>query len=228
MNRWILQLFLSIAAAISPLSAAFVTPHACNNPKANAASSVMNDRAPCLFNERIPREENNPHINATQPNEEPEKAPKRTNKPSDPRGLLFRQQQTADPFRADFRDSSEPRLMTTFAGGTSLMFEMIAKRMLDWGNEAKPFDLESEKIVTGVLPRWHPHPGISDANPDFRKLPPAMNNQGRRFKEHCIISFGSNQISNKSAIFYRICEKYMAKCEETQQTQCMEKCLAHL
>lgn len=126
--------------------------------------------------------------------------------PSEPYDLLFQQQNT-DPFRADFRDGSEPKLMTTFGGGTSLMFEMIAKRMLDWGNEAKPYLLESENgriksppkatttetttttsteggatlpvDVSGkVLPRWHPHSGISDANPNFRSQAPAMTNQG--------------------------------------------------
>jgi len=29
-----------------------------------------------------------------------------------------------------------------------------------------------------VLPRWHPHGGISDVNPSFRTAPPVMNNQG--------------------------------------------------
>ena len=30
----------------------------------------------------------------------------------------------------------------------------------------------------GVLPRWHPHGGISDVNPSFRSSPPAMNSRG--------------------------------------------------
>lgn len=119
--------------------------------------------------------------------------------PSEPCDLLF-QQQITDPFRADFRDGSEPQLMTTFGGGTALMFEMIAKRMLDWGNEAKPYNVENENgAITSatptrkeadkksspiadanskVLPRWHPHSGISDANPNFRSQAPAMSNQG--------------------------------------------------
>ena len=29
-----------------------------------------------------------------------------------------------------------------------------------------------------VLPRWHPHPGVSDVNPSFRKRSPVMNNAG--------------------------------------------------
>ena len=103
--------------------------------------------------------------------------------------------------------------MTTFGGGTALMFEMIAKRMLDWGNEAKPFNPEDDSwsgtpaVATSaaatasadglgkntpdsddssdVLPRWHPYSGISDVNPNFRNQAPAMNNQGRVQRNHC-------------------------------------------
>lgn len=108
--------------------------------------------------------------------------------------VLF-QKPDHDPFQADFRDSSEPKLMTTLAGGTSLMFEMIAKRMLNWGNEARPFSSTEEMVPPStetrkgqnslaeansqVLPRWHPHNGISDANPNFRNQAPVMNNQGK-------------------------------------------------
>lgn len=123
-------------------------------------------------------------------------------KEEQPVDILFQSQNSDDPFRADFRDSSEPKLMTTFSGGTSLIFEMIAKKMLDWGNEARPFNEPADSSSRGVaaggtrttlpssspaslldgsaesLPRWHPHAGIEKLNPNFRREPPAMNNQG--------------------------------------------------
>lgn len=47
------------------------------------------------------------------------------------------------------------------------MFEM-ARRMLVWDNPKQK----------NILPRWHPHSGISDVNPSFRTQSPLMNNQG--------------------------------------------------
>jgi hypothetical protein len=56
------------------------------------------------------------------------------------------------------------------------MFEMVCKRMLDWGQQAA--DSKQQAPKPKFLPRWHPHSGISDANPNFRNQSPAMNNQG--------------------------------------------------
>jgi hypothetical protein len=63
-------------------------------------------------------------------------------------------------------DVTEQPLVKTIGGGTELMFEM-ARRMLF-------FDDQKQR----VLPRWHPHSGISDNNPSFRTQSPIMNNQG--------------------------------------------------
>ena len=215
MKRWTLRLMLlGVACAILPLLAAFVTPDPKTSPKMNSlVPSLLKSDSPtyCLFSQESPQEsEEGDAMPSSSTSTE-----RRNNlgysydqhdTPSEPYDLLFQQQNT-DPFRADFRDGSEPKLMTTFGGGTSLMFEMIAKRMLDWGNEAKPYLLESENgriksppkatttetttttsteggatlpvDVSGkVLPRWHPHSGISDANPNFRSQAPAMTNQG--------------------------------------------------
>lgn len=54
----------------------------------------------------------------------------------------------------------------------------MARKMLVWdvddANETAP----PKKTSPGVLPRWHPHAGISDVNPSFRTQSPIMNNQG--------------------------------------------------
>lgn len=65
------------------------------------------------------------------------------------------------------QDSDPKPLVKTLGGGTSLMFEM-ARRMLVWDNPKQK----------NILPRWHPHSGISDVNPSFRTQSPIMNNQG--------------------------------------------------
>ena len=83
------------------------------------------------------------------------------------------QPQQQDPFQAGFQLEGEKKLIKTFGGGTTLMFKMIRERMLDWGSSAEP---QPSKPKT--LPKWHPHTGISDVNPNFRQAPPAMNNRG--------------------------------------------------
>ena len=81
------------------------------------------------------------------------------------------QPQQQDPFQAGFQDDlGETKLMKTLGGGTALMFEMVRKRMLDWGQPDPPKSTEP--------PRWHPHTGVSDNNPNFRKQAPSMNNAG--------------------------------------------------
>ena len=84
---------------------------------------------------------NDPRAAPQQHAQRPAPPPPQQQKSSQVDSLLFQQRNVNnDPFRADFRDASEPQLMmTTFGGGTALMFEMIAKKMLDWGNEAKPY-----------------------------------------------------------------------------------------
>lgn len=216
MKRWTISFFLSIhTAPYIPSLASFITP--CSTTATTQrtiasyhpifsqhrdAKSIRFVTQQSSSNENDSLEENNSHPNHQ---EQPQqisrqsinKQRKSSKEASESRDLLF-QRQSIDPFRADFRDASEPKLMTTFGGGTALMFEMIAKRMLDWGNEAKPFNPEDDSfsttnglgqknnqamdddksIFSDVLPRWHPHSGISDVNPNFRYQAPAMNNQG--------------------------------------------------
>ena len=231
MKRWTIPLFLGIHTAIAtPSLGAFITP--CSTTAQHSHSTMgssgrllsQHSDMTHLFTQQSSSNENdNLDVNNSQPHRRQQNQPqqenvrhkttsstnyrnsiKETYKSQD---LLF-QRQSSDPFRADFRDASEPKLMTTFGGGTALMFEMIAKRMLDWGNEAIPFNPEDDSLsrtpVTAaatttttttkdglgkntpnnadssdVLPRWHPYSGIADVNPNFRNQAPAMNNQGR-------------------------------------------------
>lgn len=77
----------------------------------------------------------------------------------------------------------EKPLVKTLGGGSSLIFEM-ARKMLVWdvddaNYETQPAPSKSKNASAGgVLPRWHPHAGISDLNPSFRTQSPIMNNQG--------------------------------------------------
>lgn len=73
-------------------------------------------------------------------------------------------------------NDNEKPLVKTLGGGTSLMFEM-ARKMLVWDVDNKDTN-NSKQQQGGVLPRWHPHAGISDVNPAFRTQSPIMNNQG--------------------------------------------------
>jgi hypothetical protein len=84
--------------------------------------------------------------------------------------LMEFQLQPEDPFQATGTED----LMKTLAGGPALIFEM-ARRSILFVQESAMGDLRPQQRV---LPRWHPHSGISDANPSFRTQSPAMNNQG--------------------------------------------------
>jgi hypothetical protein len=74
-------------------------------------------------------------------------------------------------------------LQQTIRGGPSMIFAM-ARRMLVWDDE----DYQAGRVLNDasnkprtkvkVLPRWHPHDGIADANPYFRTQSPVMNNKG--------------------------------------------------
>jgi hypothetical protein len=74
-------------------------------------------------------------------------------------------------------------LQQTIRGGPSMIFAM-ARRMLVWDDE----DYQAGRVLNDasnkprakvkVLPRWHPHDGIADANPNFRTQSPVMNNKG--------------------------------------------------
>lgn len=82
-------------------------------------------------------------------------------------------QKTLDPSGLE-----QSTLIETIGGGSATIFEM-ARRMLVWdqpngGSENGNF----KEAKDGVLPRWHPHSGISDVNPSFRTKAPVMNNQG--------------------------------------------------
>jgi hypothetical protein len=81
-------------------------------------------------------------------------------------------QSDQDPFSAD------APLMRPLGGGTAMIFEMARKCMLDFTNDVGAEEPKTTKATRKVLPRWHPHKGISDANPRFRTHAPVMNNQG--------------------------------------------------
>lgn len=75
-------------------------------------------------------------------------------------------------------------LQKTLTGGPSLIFDM-ARRMLVWDEDnmndsstSQQQQQPAKKRTRIVLPRWHPHSGISDVNPSFRSSPPVMNNAG--------------------------------------------------
>jgi hypothetical protein len=88
-------------------------------------------------------------------------------------------QSDQDPFSAD------APLVRPLGGGTAMIFEMARKCMLDFTNDVDAVEPKTATTTTTtttttrkVLPRWHPHKGISDANPRFRTHAPIMNNQG--------------------------------------------------
>ena len=104
---------------------------------------------------------------------------------SDNVGPEGEQEQREDPFQAA---SFEKPLMRPLGGGSALIFEMARKCMVDWSSPDAATE-GSEQVYTEmvkpakkrrskVLPRWHPHSGISDVNPSFRTESPVMNNQG--------------------------------------------------
>lgn len=68
-------------------------------------------------------------------------------------------------------------LVETIGGGSATIFEM-ARRMLVWNDDVWTTNSSDEAKNDGILPRWHPHAGISDVNPSFRTKAPAMNNKG--------------------------------------------------
>jgi tetratricopeptide (TPR) repeat protein len=82
-------------------------------------------------------------------------------------------------------------------GGANLIFEMARKYLIDFEKEvnederaAAQGEISSSSKHQGgssiapvkqrrkILPRWHPHNGISDLNPKFRTQAPVMNNVG--------------------------------------------------
>lgn len=81
-------------------------------------------------------------------------------------------QSDQDPFGAD------APLVRPLGGGTAMIFEMARKCMLDFTNDVDAEEPKAKTETRKVLPRWHPHKGISDANPRFRTHAPVMNNQG--------------------------------------------------
>jgi len=90
-------------------------------------------------------------------------------------------QKTDDPTLQKTLDPSgleQPTLIETIGGGSATIFEM-ARRMLVWDQpNGGSKNGNSKEAKDGVLPRWHPHSGISDVNPSFRTKAPVMNNQG--------------------------------------------------
>mmetsp|Transcript_3730 Transcript_3730/g.7133 ORF Transcript_3730/g.7133 Transcript_3730/m.7133 type:complete len:560 (-) Transcript_3730:86-1765(-) len=95
----------------------------------------------------------------------------------------LQEEQSTDPTGQD------TNLQQTIRGGPSMIFAM-ARRMLVWDDE----DYQAGRVLNDassnkstprgggtkvkVLPRWHPHDGIADANPNFRTQSPVMNNKG--------------------------------------------------
>lgn len=94
--------------------------------------------------------------------------------------IVDAKRQTDDPFQA----TGKEELIRTLAGGPALIFEMARKSILFVQESAMADPSNGNQMMLKrqqqgkVLPRWHPHPGISDANPGFRTQSPAMNNQG--------------------------------------------------
>ena len=105
-----------------------------------------------------------------------------------------------DPLKDDASDYDQP-IVTTLGGGPALIFAM-ARKMLVWDDQqqqqqqlkqyptttssktttktalSKSSSSSSTASAPRVLPRWHPHGGISDVNSSFRTKAPVMNNQG--------------------------------------------------
>jgi hypothetical protein len=166
LNRWLLLRLLFLGIPFLEQFAAYVLP-------GRTATTRTNDRTQAfpLCQQSTPPQEgdlpNNESSLVYSPEQGPPLLPKESN---DQDGLqLAMSQQQQDPFQA----TGERQLMTTLGGGSALMFEMVRRRMLDWSNKE-----EEEQLRKKVIPRWHPHSGISDANPSFRTEPPAMNNRG--------------------------------------------------
>lgn len=97
----------------------------------------------------------------------------------------LKQQQQAN----DDDDAQQPELMRTLKGGPALIFELARRSIMfvhdfDDTNVSTPQTAQPAILARKatkrrrVLPRWHPHGGISDANPKFRKEAPAMTNSG--------------------------------------------------
>ncbi|GFH61059.1 hypothetical protein CTEN210_17535 [Chaetoceros tenuissimus] len=85
---------------------------------------------------------------------------------------------------------NQENLQKTISGGPSTIYSM-ARRMLVWDdqdyqmrkvlNDSSEYNEEMIANITKtskVLPKWHPHEGIADSNPNFRTSPPIMNNKG--------------------------------------------------
>ena len=53
------------------------------------------------------------------------------------------------------------------------LISKMARRMLVW-----PMEQDKPQRASPPLPRWHPHGGIADVNPQFRTKPPPMDGQG--------------------------------------------------
>ena len=88
-------------------------------------------------------------------------------------------------------ESGEGEVQRTLSGGPSLIFDM-ARRMMVWQEihvftdssestarkQPQQQQQQSPNVKPRVLPRWHPHGGVSDINPSFRLSSPVMNNRG--------------------------------------------------
>ena len=85
---------------------------------------------------------------------------------------------------------NQENLQKTISGGPSTIYSM-ARRMLVWDdqdyqmrkvlNDSSEYNEEIIANITKtskILPKWHPHEGIADSNPNFRTSPPIMNNKG--------------------------------------------------
>lgn len=87
------------------------------------------------------------------------------------------------------QSSEKQELIQTLKGGPALIFELARRSIMfvhDFDDTSVSTPQAAQPAVLTpvprktrkVLPRWHPHGGISDANPQFRTKSPAMNNQG--------------------------------------------------
>ena len=117
--------------------------------------------APTLF----PKRPSLMRLHSSSPKKQPSKESKR--KPRSKKSTS----PPIDTTRSPTSSTSETP-QKTLGGGEGLIFAM-ARRMLVWEEKE-----ENKKPKPVVLPRWHPHSGISDVNPSFRTQAPIMNNQG--------------------------------------------------
>jgi hypothetical protein len=67
---------------------------------------------------------------------------------------------------------------TTLGGGADLIFAMARRMILFQSSDTLSSSSLSSTMAPPPLPRWHPHGGISNDNPQFRTKTPTMDHNG--------------------------------------------------